>query len=57
MSQSDGQYLSRPVQEYLRQQAIRLRAENKEIAEIANFLGVHRNTVSFFLHPEIAYAA
>jgi Homeodomain-like domain len=46
MSKSDGRYLSQPVQEYLRQQAVRLRAENKAMAEIADFLGVHRNTVS-----------
>jgi transposase len=46
MSESDGRYLSQPIQEYLRHQAVRLRAENKAMAEIANFLGVHRNTVS-----------
>jgi transposase len=46
MSKSDCRDLSQPVQEYLGQQAVRLWAENKEMAEIANFLGVHRNTVS-----------
>jgi transposase len=50
MRKSDGRYLSQPVQEHLRQQVIRLRAENKEMAEIANFLGVHRNTVSRWCH-------
>jgi transposase len=46
MSENDIRHQSKAVQEYLRQQAIRLRQEHKEIAEIANFLGVHRNTVS-----------
>lgn len=42
----DARYLSIEVQEYLRQQAIHLRQQGKTFLEIAEFLGVHRNTVS-----------
>jgi DNA-binding NarL/FixJ family response regulator len=46
MSQTDARYLAIEVQEYLRQQAIRLCQQGKTFLEIAEFLGVHRNTVS-----------
>lgn len=46
MSKPDARFLSKEVQEYLREQAIRLRTEGKRFKEISQYLGVHRNTVS-----------
>jgi transposase len=46
----DARYLSIDIQEYLRQQAIRLRQAGKTFLDIAEFLGVHRNTVSHWWH-------
>jgi transposase len=46
MTQIDGRYLSIEVQEYLRQQAVRLRQAGKRFVDISEYLGVHRNTVS-----------
>jgi transposase len=46
MSKQDGRYLSPNVQDYLRQQAMRLREQGKTFGQIADFLGVHRDTVS-----------
>jgi transposase len=46
MKPSDARHLSIEVQEYLRQQAIHLRQQGKTFLDIAEFLGVHRNTVS-----------
>jgi transposase len=50
MSQSDARRLPLAVQEYLRQQAIRLCQQGKQFQDIAAFLGVHRNTVSTWWH-------
>jgi len=50
MMHPDARYLSIEVQEYLRQQAIHLRQQGKTFLEIAEFLGVHRNTVSHWWH-------
>lgn len=46
MKQQDGRHLSPEVQEYLRQQAIRLRERGETFGQIATFLGIHRDTVS-----------
>ena len=46
MNKSDARLLNPITQNYLRQQAIRLREQGKRIGEIAHYLGVHRNTVS-----------
>lgn len=46
MDKSDGRLLNPTTQNYLRQQAIRLRQQGKRIGEIASYLGVHRTTVS-----------
>jgi transposase len=46
----DARYLKIETQEYLRQQAIRLRKQGKTFLDIAEFLGVHRNTVSHWWH-------
>ena len=46
MKPPDARYLSIKTQEYLRQQAIHLHQQGKTFLEIAEFLGVHRNTVS-----------
>lgn len=50
MKQRDGRYLSPEVQEYLRQQAIRLRQRGETFEQIATFLGIHRDTVSRWWH-------
>jgi transposase-like protein len=50
MKQRDGRYLSPDVQEYLRQQAIRLRQRGEAFEQIASFLGIHRDTVSRWWH-------
>lgn len=46
MNKSDARLLNPITQNYLRQQAIRLREQGKRIGEIAVYLGVHRTTVS-----------
>lgn len=46
MEKQDARYLKQEVQQYLRQQAVRLRQQGQPITEIATFLGVHRNTVA-----------
>ncbi len=46
MNKTDARLLNPTIQNYLRQQAIRLREQGKPIGEIAHYLGVHRNTVS-----------
>jgi transposase len=46
MSKQDGRNLSPNVQDYLPQQAMRLREQGKTFGQIADFLGVHRDTVS-----------
>lgn len=42
----DARSLSSETQNYLRQQAIRLRQKGKTFIDIADYLGVHRNTVT-----------
>lgn len=46
MDKPDARLLNPTIQNYLRQQAIRLREQGKPIGEIAICLGVHRTTVS-----------
>jgi transposase len=46
MNKPDARFLNPTTQNYLRQQAIRLREQGKRFVDIANYLGVHRNTVS-----------
>lgn len=46
MNKADGRFLNPATQNYLRQQAIRLRKQGKKFVDIAAYLGVHRNTVS-----------
>jgi transposase len=46
MATPDARHLTIETQEYLRQQAIRLRLTGKRVNAISEFLGVHRNTVS-----------
>ncbi|CAA9581856.1 Mobile element protein [uncultured Synechococcales cyanobacterium] len=46
MKKPDARLLNPTTQNYLRQQAIRLREQGKRMGEIANYLGVHRTTVS-----------
>lgn len=46
MEKSDARLLNPTTQNYLRQQAIRLREHGKRFVDIAQYLGVHRNTVS-----------
>jgi transposase len=48
MAPPDGRYLRIEVQEYLRQQAVRLREAGKRFVDISEYLGVHRNTVSLW---------
>jgi len=45
MSKPDGRQLSIETQNYLRQQAIRLRKQRKPVGEIADYLGVNRSVV------------
>ncbi|NEQ25172.1 MAG: IS630 family transposase [Microcoleus sp. SIO2G3] len=45
MNHPDARLLNPSTQNYLRQQAIRLRQQGKRSSEIASFLGVHRTTV------------
>ncbi len=46
MTKPDARFLNPTTQDYLRQQAIRLREQGKRFIDIAEYLGVHRNTVS-----------
>lgn len=46
MNKLDARLLNPTTQNYLRQQAIRLRKQGKRSGEIAHYLGVHHNTVS-----------
>jgi transposase len=46
MHKPDARLLNPTTQDYLRQQAIRLRQQGKQFVDIAAYLGVHRNTVS-----------
>lgn len=46
MERPDARFLNPTTQNYLRQQAIRLREQGKRFVDIAAYLGVHRNTVS-----------
>jgi transposase len=46
MDTPDARHLTIETQEYLRQQAIRLRLQGKRVKDISEYLGVHRNTVS-----------
>lgn len=46
MERPDARFLNPTTQNYLRQQAIRLRKQGKRFVDIAAYLGVHRNTVS-----------
>lgn len=46
MNKPDARLLNPTTQDYLRQQAIRLREQGKQASEIASYLGVHRTTVS-----------
>jgi transposase len=46
MKKPDARLLNPITQNYLRQQAIRLREQGKRMGEIATYLGVHRTTVS-----------
>lgn len=45
MDKPDGRHLSIDTQNYLRQQAIRLREQGKAVGEIAEYLGVNRSVV------------
>lgn len=46
MDKPDARFLNQTTQNYLRQQAIRLREQGKRFIDIAAYLGVHRNTVA-----------
>ena len=46
MKKLDARLLNPTTQNYLRQQAIRLRQQGKRNIDIAAFLGVHRNTIT-----------
>jgi transposase len=46
MKKPDARLLNPTTQNYLRQQAIRLREQGKRLVDIATYLGVHRNTVT-----------
>lgn len=46
MNRPDARLLNPTTQNYLRQQAIRLREQGKRMGEIATYLGVHRTTIS-----------
>jgi transposase len=45
MNHPDARTLNPTTQDYLRQQAIRLREQGKRVGEIAMYLGVHRTTI------------
>jgi transposase len=46
MNKPDARLLNPTTQNYLRQQAIRLREQGKRMVDIAAYLGVHRNTIT-----------
>ncbi|WP_019499944.1 IS630 family transposase [Pseudanabaena sp. PCC 6802] len=46
MDKPDGRHLSIETQNYLRQQAIRLREQGKRVCDISEYLGIHRNTIT-----------
>jgi len=46
MNKPDARLLEPKTQDYLRQQAIRLRQQGKQFVDIASYLGVDRNKVS-----------
>ena len=46
MKKDDARSLSPKTQEQLRRQAVRLKSKGKSFVEIAEIVGVHRNTVS-----------
>lgn len=46
MKKPDARLLNPTTQNYLRQQAIRLREQGKRIVEIATYLGVRRNKIT-----------
>ena len=46
MHKPNARLLNPTTQNYLRQQAIRLREQGKRMSEIATYLGIHRTTVS-----------
>jgi transposase-like protein len=52
MDKPDARLLNPSTQDYLRQQAIRLREQGKRISEISSYLGVHRTTVSGWWRQE-----
>ena len=45
MDKPDARHLTIETQNYLRQQAIRLRKRGKRVCDISEYLGVHPNTV------------
>ena len=45
MKKQDARTLLPETQEYLRRQAIRLKKKGRKYVEIAEIVGVHRNTV------------
>lgn len=45
MDKPDARHLPIETQNYLRQQAIRLREQGKQVKDISECLGVHSNTV------------
>ena len=45
MSKRDGRHLSIETQNYLRQQAIRLRQQGRPVGEIADYLGVNKSVI------------
>jgi transposase len=45
MDRPDARHLTIETQNYLRQQAIRLRQQGKRVQDISEYLGVHRSTV------------
>lgn len=45
MDRPDARHLTIETQNYLRQQAIRLRQQGKRVKDISEYLGVHRSTV------------
>ena len=51
MNKPDARFLNPTTQNYLRRQAIQLREQGKRIVVIAQYLGVHRNTVSKWWRP------
>jgi len=50
MERDDARTLSPQTQEQIRKQAIRLRKKGESFVDIAELLGVHRNTVSGWWH-------